>query len=467
MKKIFVLFLLSLSFLTHAGQGGNGGDAVVCPNGVATLLDYSEADFYGRSIKLDGSNYREKVFSTIKRLNRASKNLEQLLVLYTNEILNDLDLYYLMHGQSLAAINQESKNIIFTLNDLVDIPDSNHSSIPSGCQVKQLMIQKAPDNQFQKRYVIDVKILNQLDSTNIAGLVLHEAIYRIGFEISKHQDSLQSRGLNIFLGSSTSQDPRDVTNALIDFNLFSNKRCEIDMLVGGFYLSTDQIEYLPDGRIRGVLCEDSSQLVSSFNYEFKFKNGTFVQIKNTRIIKGILIPTEFQYKNGSIVIENNISYVEHLNDHFTLSGSDLYIRGTNFLKNISKLEFKDANITYNNIYGDGILKLKNPLGYPIERQNSYGMKLNEDLTLKSVSIFYPNLAFFQNYEVAANHFDIYNDGGMTIKTNFSGYNPVKLRLSSGKFVKFKTRKNRYLYLTFDKNFALIDVKQLEADNWSF
>ena len=44
-----------------AGQGGNGGDAVVCKDGSVRLLDYVEGEFYGQKISLEGKSTISKI----------------------------------------------------------------------------------------------------------------------------------------------------------------------------------------------------------------------------------------------------------------------------------------------------------------------------------------------------------------------------------------------------------------------
>lgn len=459
---LFAAFFTAwLTQSVYAGEGGsgigNGGDAVVCSNGAVSLLDYTEADFYGKTIFLTGSSYRKKVATGINRFNRASKNIEKLLLSYTSEILEDVELYFSMQGQPLAQINQKSKNIIFTKNDLVDVPDSDHMSIPPGCRVQQLVIQKDPENSLQKRYVIDVKLLDKLNDTNIAGMILHEAIYRIAAHISGHLNSVQTRALNIFIGSNESQPRQEVVNALIDFKFISEGQCQIDLFIEGFYLSSDRITFSNNRNISGYLCEKGKQKTGDFVFEFMGK----VLISDSRIVRGELYANIFPYRSGFVQIETGSNYYEKENGVFTLSEAVLY--SPSYSKHVRDLEFTQNGISYKKVgfgAGNGLLKIKHPLA-PLEQQEqeSDGMILNDDLTLRSVDLYQYQVKKFQGYRVVAPHFEWDNKGNTFVRAAFWA-KKVELKIASGETRRFKLRGNNTdLMLTFNKDQELVDVKQ--------
>lgn len=127
-----ILIIVGAVFVSNsvlAGvEVGNGGDAIVCRDkqgkikGRPELLDYYEARVnFGWKIKESGT--REQI------LNRFLERIESINSYNKTE-------YRERANQFFSEAN--------LLNDieLVDIPDSNHTTLPRDCKVEQLVIQK-------------------------------------------------------------------------------------------------------------------------------------------------------------------------------------------------------------------------------------------------------------------------------------------------------------------------------------
>ena len=161
---IAIILTIGIFSKAHAGvEVGNGGDAVVCrdPQGqilTAELLDYYEARVNFRWA-IEESGTRDQIFNLF--LNRIAEVNSAKVELY----------------QKRAALFFSEANFLSNI-ELVDVPDSDHTSFPRGCSVEQLAIQKSDLLPREKRYTINKDIWDHLDMTNQAGLILHEVVYR-------------------------------------------------------------------------------------------------------------------------------------------------------------------------------------------------------------------------------------------------------------------------------------------------
>lgn len=189
MKKIeiltTVLFLNIFTFATFASTGGrtvgNGGDVLKCEvNGASiyTILDWYEG-IEIRNLNLNlGENqlsFDEKIQLAIKRLQRLSPKRAARFQL------------------SLESFFNETKWL--TSGTLIDIPDSDHILLPNNCQILQIANQSTPVLSTDKRYVIDLKLWQNLSDDQKVALVLHEIIYKEALE-DGHQNSISTRILN-------------------------------------------------------------------------------------------------------------------------------------------------------------------------------------------------------------------------------------------------------------------------------
>jgi hypothetical protein len=176
--------------VAHAGNDtGNGGNSIVCLDAQgkirsAELLDLYEARVMRGIVPNLGSlsvSYPEKVEMALKRLERLSP---------------------LRAAKYRGWIADFERDSLFLPGvTLVEVPDSDHIVVPDGCKRMQLIVQKAPSFPEDKRFTISKDIWDYLDNDNRAAAVLHEAIYREGFEENHHANSVASRYFNSIIVS--------------------------------------------------------------------------------------------------------------------------------------------------------------------------------------------------------------------------------------------------------------------------
>lgn len=172
----------------RGGITGNGGDVIDCPHRPQVhydLLDYVEAYRYRLPIQIDGDTYVEKLERALSRLERLDPRKADRYRTWVSEFLDEADF---------------PEDI-----DLRDIPDSDHVGIPAGCQIKQVAVQKQPQFPNEPRYTINGSIWrywqNRTDrATQMAGLVLHEIIYRDAL-LHGHENSIFTRFFTALISS--------------------------------------------------------------------------------------------------------------------------------------------------------------------------------------------------------------------------------------------------------------------------
>ena len=172
MKNIKFIFLilvtLIVSFKIFAGnEKGNGGYVVKCKNPTpdfrkTELLDFTE----GRLMReltpsfgsLENATYQEKVLYVISRLAKWSPTRAKQYRGWADSFMQE--------AKFLKGI------------ELGDIGDSDHIVTPVGCDIVPAINQREPTMPLEKRYIVNQDLWDSLDTTNQAGLVLHELIYR-------------------------------------------------------------------------------------------------------------------------------------------------------------------------------------------------------------------------------------------------------------------------------------------------
>jgi hypothetical protein len=173
MKQFTKTFLKSLGILllltSHAwasGRGaGNGGDAVVCRNASGAihrieLLDYYEARTRGIAIEVGapGAPLLTRVQAVIDRIAPHSPQKAQE---YRERATSFMANTKFIHG-----------------HDLIDIPDSDGGSVPAGCKLEQIAVQRTGEMlPGDKLYTIDGDLWDALPIEDQVGLILHEIIY--------------------------------------------------------------------------------------------------------------------------------------------------------------------------------------------------------------------------------------------------------------------------------------------------
>jgi hypothetical protein len=171
--KLFRLFVfvggaILMSSICSAGvKIGNGGMIAYCAPSIERkverieLPDFLEARFrWDLKLKLFSENieWKTQVKMALDRLRQRSPARAQ------------------QYNAWLETFTQDSKFV-----DGFELPSTNDAvflPIPLNCELKQAVVQIAPEVPRDKRYYINLAIWNELSESQKAGLVLHELIYR-------------------------------------------------------------------------------------------------------------------------------------------------------------------------------------------------------------------------------------------------------------------------------------------------
>lgn len=235
MKHIIFAVLIFGSLNSFAGgrvgNGGNGGDGVVCRNPDKTiksaeLLDYYEARTL-RGIHADlgnSGNFQQRIEFVLKRLERLDSERAQ--------------------GYLKAAQNFMSEVLFQPGIVLTDIPDSDHMSLPVGCAIEQVIIQQEVKFPEDKRFLVSQDLWNAFDESNKAGIVLHEMIYAEALKLG-HRNSIHTRYYNSIISSKriesemTPQEMHDVLKS-VGFPTWSHY---------GFLFDVGSVKFYPNGDV--------------------------------------------------------------------------------------------------------------------------------------------------------------------------------------------------------------------------
>lgn len=179
-KVVFIVAVVILVGLTGyiakaGGTGaGNGGDVIVCPSGKAEVLDVFELRINkGMLPALDSGDYKAKVFGVLAKLKRFSPLREK---------------------QYQVRLLEIYKNLVWTKTELIDVPDSFHAIMPTGCRLRQIAIQERIGNN-EIKLTINENLWSQLDEDNRAALLLHELAYAEAID-RKATNSIAARNFN-------------------------------------------------------------------------------------------------------------------------------------------------------------------------------------------------------------------------------------------------------------------------------
>jgi len=133
---LLLLLIFSGNLLAQPAEGGkeigNGGDVVVCKNDDGSirsveLLDFYEAKVYNNTFYELGSNdssIETKITIALERLERFAPGLAKTFQKQANSFI--VETAFIPNAQ------------------LIDISDSHHLAIPSGCDINQIAIQIKP-----------------------------------------------------------------------------------------------------------------------------------------------------------------------------------------------------------------------------------------------------------------------------------------------------------------------------------
>jgi hypothetical protein len=183
--KVLIFLIIIFSTNVFAGEKGNGGDVVFCDNPTPQqkaieLLDYYEgvvlAEEGDPKIDLgeESLSYQEKFEILVSRIAKYSPARANLYRKWAVEFFNEAEL---------------------VTEELPQIPDSLHVFLPSGCQLRQIVIQQSEPGPGEFRYKVSQQLWDMLDNEGRAGLLLHEFLYRDAVTFGQN-DSRRSRAIN-------------------------------------------------------------------------------------------------------------------------------------------------------------------------------------------------------------------------------------------------------------------------------
>lgn len=187
------LLISSTPLLASTGVG-NGGDIIKCGD-KAILLDAYEASKLKLKIDLSDPSvakptHRSMVMVAVRKLRKFDMATAAKLEKYALEMVEDLELY-------AKNPNARGKNFYLGNDIILEIDDSEHVSVPIGCEpdTYQLVSQKTPKHRLEYRYEANLQYWNKLSLQHQAMTILHEAWYRILIE-NGAKDSRSARYLN-------------------------------------------------------------------------------------------------------------------------------------------------------------------------------------------------------------------------------------------------------------------------------
>lgn len=183
-KRFLSTFVVLLTLMGSVSRGsdwtevGNGGDVIVCRRGpqTYTMYDAYESEHrYGLTPKyppyqdIDRSEYPHNS----KEYFYVAAQIAQSMV----ERLRLLDpVRYRKYSDWISQYESEAQ---FLDNaTLTDIPDTGIGTLPAGCYLEQLIIQRPPRFPGQPRYMIAHDFWRYMSFEDQVVAILHEVIYR-------------------------------------------------------------------------------------------------------------------------------------------------------------------------------------------------------------------------------------------------------------------------------------------------
>jgi hypothetical protein len=161
MKSAFLLLALTLSFSSFAKEGGNGGGVHVCGNKVELYDFFESRSQEGHNIEVWKA---DKKMTMDQYIQKAIAHLQQDLPAVSWKVSD-------MVKQILST---KPEDLFFDITIPV-IRDANITIIGEGCHYEQAANW---DEKFGRLF-ISKTIFKKFNSMNQAGLIIHEAIYKL------------------------------------------------------------------------------------------------------------------------------------------------------------------------------------------------------------------------------------------------------------------------------------------------
>lgn len=309
-----VLTLSSSYSFARSGGVGNGGDAVVCVDSV-TLLDSYESTKLGLTLDLTNSNIqkqtrRSMVSKAVNRLVEKDKYTAKKLYKYSMEMVSDLEQYEMFSPDKPSFKGQ----VLYIGPDVVgEINDSEHRTLPAGCEIRQMVSQIEPLRRRDNRYEINKLLWDKLSLLDQSMTILHEAWYRIMLEDGAI-DSKGARYMNA-LAASVEFEQDNFTDYIKDLSTTEKKHYIIENNSTLVYDKLFKVDLKMNSSFdyqEKSVCTDSLDVKANIKKvafitathlglaKIKFKNVCF----NNSFIESLTLPKNFSGKRINFVMEN-------------------------------------------------------------------------------------------------------------------------------------------------------------------
>lgn len=188
-KMISLGSALFVGLLSHAyagNEGAHGGGAILCENsGSIELLDHYEGRMKtGLALDMGGErlSYQEKIALVLDRLTATDPLAAARFREHAAQFESEMQLVEEAQLKTIADTDE-------LLNPL------------PGCSKVQFAVQVANPKPYEKRYFVNRRLWNKADSTALAGLVLHEVVYRHAIQGVGHSNSDGTRYYSFMISS--------------------------------------------------------------------------------------------------------------------------------------------------------------------------------------------------------------------------------------------------------------------------
>lgn len=211
MKYLSLVLLFTLTSSVFAKEGGNGGGVHVCRN------KYELYDFFeGR----DARGHNIKIWKNDRKLS-FNDYIEKALTHVKNDIPEVSDSV----SQMVSKILSTPEKDLYVDISIPIIEDANPTVIGKDCSYQQA----ANWNERFHKLFISKELFSKLDNMNKAGLILHEAIYKLSRETkvaNETSDSVREVVARIFSDEKLTRVDSEVISSQEARNLATRPHCD-------------------------------------------------------------------------------------------------------------------------------------------------------------------------------------------------------------------------------------------------
>lgn len=160
MKNLIILLVFLFTTSSFAKEGGNGGGVIICPNSIE-LYDFWE---------YKDIHYPSLLWKADSRL-----SYEDYLDAALGHIKKDIPQVHDLVEKTVNSILSTPRDKLFVDVAIPKIYDARIRAFDKSCRYEQA----ANWNERFKKLFISRSLFNRLDTLNQAGLIMHEAIYKL------------------------------------------------------------------------------------------------------------------------------------------------------------------------------------------------------------------------------------------------------------------------------------------------